>query len=94
LLHRRQLPEPLHIPSFWQVVGGSAAHSLSGSVPLATARHRPFACPVLPDEQALQRPEQPLSQQTPSTHALDVHCPLTLHGAPLAWVATHRPPAQ
>jgi hypothetical protein len=84
----------LHIPSFWQLAGGSVAHSLSGSVPFATPRHRPFAWPVFAIAHATHRPVQDDSQQTLSTHAPDEHWLLPLQGRPLACVGTHAPPAQ
>src|SRR5580692_8486593 len=67
MIHLRQAPAPSHMPSNPQLVCVSAAHSLSGSLPAVTGRQRPSAAPVLALAQALQRPAQAVSQQTPST---------------------------
>src|SRR5205823_7209985 len=53
-----------------QLEATSAVHSLSGSLPAAIGRQRPLAAPVLVVAQALHRPVQADSQQTPSTQKL------------------------
>jgi len=82
------------MPSFWQVVGGSAAHSLSGSVPLAIGRQRPFAWPVLGNEQAAHRAPHDDSQQTLSTQLPDVHWLEVVHGEPSGSVVPQVVPTQ
>ena len=70
---------------------GSAAHSLSGSVPPVTGRHRPLAAPVLALEQALQRSAQADSQQTPSTQSPLAHWLAAVHAPPLVCGAMQYP---
>jgi hypothetical protein len=70
---------------------GSAAHSLSGSVPAVTGRQRPSATPVLTFAQALQRVAQADSQQTPSTQSPLAHWLAAEHDAPLVWGAMQCP---
>lgn len=71
-----------------------AAQSLSRSVPAVTAAQRPFAWPVFAIAQAKHVAVQVVSQQTPSTHARDVHSFPMVHVAPLAFRATQVPPTQ
>ena len=66
-IHLRQAPAPSHMPSSPQLEASAAVHSLSGSLPAVMGRQRPSAAPVLVLAQALQRPVQAVSQQTPST---------------------------
>jgi hypothetical protein len=73
-------PLPSHCPSCWHVVGGSAVHSLSGSIPLLIAAQVPSAEPVLAATHAWHSPPQGLLQQTPSMQKLDWHCDADVHG--------------
>ena len=73
---------------------GSAAHSLSGSVPAVTGRQRPSAAPVLTFEQALQAAPQADSQQMPSTQLPVAHWLAAVHEPPLVWGAMQCPAAE
>jgi hypothetical protein len=85
-----QAPIPLHV---WLVV-----HSRSGSWPGGMNAHVPDALPVFAVLHALHVPVQAFSQQTPSTHAFDAHCPFEVHAVPFAepvvqWpLPSHVPP--
>jgi hypothetical protein len=59
-----QARAPLQKP----VMQGEPMHSLSGSVPVETAAHVPFAAPVFAAEHASQLPAHTVLQQKPSTH--------------------------
>ena len=89
LFQRRQAPPPLHRPSFWQVDAASAAHSLSGSVPLEMPRHRPLDWPVFALEQAMHRPAQADSQQKPSTQLPEPHWLDIVQADPCGSVVPH-----
>src|SRR5262245_39063423 len=82
------------MPSVLQVDVALAAHSLSGSVPALTARHRPFARPVLALAQAMQAAPHADSQQKPSMQLPLTHSPAAPQAAPFAFCATQVPAAQ
>jgi hypothetical protein len=86
---RRQAPAPSHMPSRPQVDASSAAHSLSGSVPPTTGRHRPSAWAVFAAAQAAQASPQVDSQQTPSTQLPLAHSTAEAHATPCAFTGTH-----
>jgi hypothetical protein len=82
---RRHAPAPLQKPSCLQVEESSGAHSLSGSVALATFPHTPSTPdPFLAAEQARQEPPHGASQQKPSMQLLLAHWVLDVHAAPTA----------
>jgi hypothetical protein len=65
---KRHRPVPSQVPSRPHGFVASAGQALSVT-PAMRGRQRPLAAPVEADEQAMQVPVQPFSQQTPSTHA-------------------------
>ena len=89
---RRHAPAPSHVPSSPQLNVVSCWHSLAGSVPAVTGRHRPLAAPVNPPAHALQLPLHAVSQHTPSTQLPLPHSEPAAHTAPLAFGATHTVP--
>jgi hypothetical protein len=88
---KRHKPVPSHVPSRPQGFVVSAGQALS-AMPALRGRHRPFAAPVEVEEQAMQVPVQPLSQQTPSTHAPLVQSEPALQVCPCAFVAVTQVP--
>lgn len=67
------------------------AHSLSGSVPLATGPQRPFTPePFFAAEHARHEPEQAVLQQTPSAQLPLEHSPAVAQGAPFG-LSAHAP---
>lgn len=91
---RRQEPVPSQVPSWPQVFELSTAHSLSGSVPVFTARQRPFVLPVFADEQAMQSAGQLFSQQTLSMHAPVLHWFPVVQGPPFPLLGVQMPALQ
>jgi hypothetical protein len=92
--HFRHAPAPSHCPSSPQLEAVSCGHSPSGSVPALIERQRPFVCPVLALEQALQAPVQADSQQTASMQLPVAQSPGAVQLAPCALRGTHAVPAQ
>jgi hypothetical protein len=90
----RQAPIPSQVPSLPQVATASITHSLSGSVPTETGRHRPSGSPVRDAAQAAQRPAHADSQQTPSTQKADEHSPAAAQPAPFTFFGVQVVPAQ
>lgn len=80
----RHPPIPSQVPSRPHGFAASAAHSPSISVPTLTGRQSPLVAPVFVLEQAMQRPGQLFSQQTPSTQADETHSLLVTQGLPAA----------
>jgi hypothetical protein len=93
-IQRRHAPAPSHVPSNPQLSVDSCMHSLPGSVPAVTGRHRPSAAPVSAPAHALQPPVHAVSQQTPSTQLPLAHSEPALHTVPLVLGATHTLPTQ
>ena len=88
--HLAQVPEPSQFPFNPQLVLGSAAQSLSGSVAAAALPQVPLEpLPFLAVLQAWQLPEQVVSQQKPSTQLPLWHCELAVQLAPRPWSARH-----
>jgi hypothetical protein len=86
LAYNWQAPVPLQKPLRWHVLAASAAHSLSGSVPVPIEPHVPSRpLPFLSVVHAWQVPVQAVSQQTPSAHDSPVlHCTLEVQAPPLS----------
>jgi hypothetical protein len=82
------------VPSKPQLSVDSAMHSLPGSVPAVTGRHRPSAAPVIAPAHALQLPVHAVSQHTPSTQLPLAHSGPAAHTVPLVFGATHALPTQ
>jgi hypothetical protein len=89
-------PLPSHSPVRPQEDTGSAAHSLSGSVPAFTGPQAPSApWPLRKAEQAMQGAVVHAdSQQTPSTQKPVLHSAEPAHAAPLSFLTKHCPPPQ
>src|SRR5687767_85633 len=87
----RQAPAPLQLPSCLQLARPSSPQSLWGSEPAAAGEHLPAWPATL---QAMQRPEQGMSQQTPSMHWLEVHSPARPQAAPFAFLLAQVIPLQ
>jgi len=66
--------------------------STSGFAPTGT-EHTPATPPPDPS-QTWQRPAQPWSQHTPSTHSFVPHCTSSTQGVPFASLGTQAPAAQ
>jgi hypothetical protein len=77
-----------------QLAGVSCGHSLSGSVPIVTARQRPLVAPVFGLLHAKHEPVQSDSQQTPSTQKPLAHSPASPQLVPNTFTAVHDVPAQ
>jgi len=93
-VHRRHAPAPSHMPSRPQLKVVSCVHSLPGSVPAVTGRHRPLAAPVIAPAHALQLPLHAVSQHTPSTQLPLAHSEPAPQTVPLVLGATHTVPIQ
>lgn len=90
----RHAPVPSHIPSSPQLVEPSSPHSLSGSLPPVTGRHRPLPCPVFGCAHAWHVPAHADSQHTPSTQNPDRQLTAAVQVAPTAPLFRHSVPAQ
>jgi hypothetical protein len=77
---------PSHMPVFPQEP--SCAHSLSGSVPPATARHSPSIWPFFALRHDSHKPPHALPQQTPSAQTPEEHS----SAAPQVWPFARFPP--
>ena len=89
------VPPPLHAPLVPQLAAPWSAHSLSGSAPVATARHVPFLpaapSPCLLALHAMHVPAHAVSQQNPSTQLPFAHCRASVHALAAACAAWHVP---
>jgi hypothetical protein len=92
--HFPHAPAPSHMPLSPQLAGVSCGHSLSGSVPIETARQRPFVRPVFGLLHARHEPVQADSQQTPSTQKPLAHSPAAPQAAPNPCAPVHDVPEQ
>lgn len=81
------------MPSRPQALLVSALHSLSGSVPTLTGRHKPSLAPVLAEAHALQPPAQAFSQHTPSTQLPDTQASACVQAPPVAILGRQVPVA-
>ena len=86
-VHARPCARSPHWPRPLQLV--VPGHSTSGSVPVVTLEHVPFAAPVLAIEHAVQVNVQAALQQKPSTQNPLWHCEASVQAAPFA--ASHAP---
>jgi hypothetical protein len=89
----RQAPLPSQVPSRPQVVPAAVQRPFEPP-PATMFRQRPLFCPVSAEEQDMQRPVQPFSQQTLPTQAPVEHWLPAEQVVPLPSLAVQAPPAQ